>query len=293
MSLYAEEIRRIKNLMAQMGRGSKKALGQNFLVNAQKISHIIEAAKKENPATVIEVGPGLGALTIHLRENFSDLTLLEMDDQFAQYWKDQGCKVVHGDALKIDWNTLGLKNALLVSNLPYQISSRIVVERSVNPAGITAMVLMFQKEVAQRITAKHKNSEYGLLTVIAQTFWETEFFAELGPNDFYPPPKVASRVVLFRAKDASHLKDPVKFLKFVKLAFSQKRKFLKKSLLSLVPANKLEPVFAELGLSLMARPEEVSVEQFSQLFLKLGAQASQVSGDAASVRLVNDDEEEE
>jgi 16S rRNA (adenine1518-N6/adenine1519-N6)-dimethyltransferase len=269
MSLYLEEIRRIKNLMNQMDRGAKKALGQNFLVNSQKIAEIIAAAKEAQPQSVIEVGPGLGALTIHLKENFSDLTLLEMDDQFAKYWEDQGCKVVHGDALKIDWETLGLEKALLVSNLPYQISSRVVVERSVHPAGVESMVLMFQKEVAQRITAKHDNSEFGLLTVIAQTFWETKTLADLGPNDFFPPPKVASRVVLFKARDASHLTDPVKFLKFVKLAFSQKRKFLKKSLLSLAPANKLESVFAELGLSLMARPENVSVPQYAQLFLKL------------------------
>lgn len=269
MSLYGEEIRRIKDLMNQFGRGAKKALGQNFLVNSQKIAQIIEAAKKSNPESVIEVGPGLGALTIHLKEAFKNLTLLEMDDQFAEYWKSQGCEVVNGDALKVDWNTFGLKKATLVSNLPYQISSRLVVERSVDRAGIETMILMFQKEVAQRITAKHSTSEYGLLTVISQTFWTTEFFAELGPNDFFPPPKVASRVVIFRAKDTSWLAQPEAFLKFVKLAFSQKRKFLKKSLFAMVPADKLETVFAELDIPLTARPENVSVEKYAKLFLKI------------------------
>lgn len=270
MSLYAEEIKRIKNLLLQMDRGSKKALGQNFLVNSKKIEQIIGAAQALKPQSVVEVGPGLGALTLHLKETFPQIQLLELDDQFADYWEKQGCNVVRGDALQMDWHKLNLKEALLVSNLPYQISSRLVVERSVDLAGLKNMILMFQKEVAQRITAKPSTSEYGLLTVIAQTFWDAQTFADLGPNDFFPPPKVASRVVTFSAKEVPVLEGRRSaFLKFVKLAFSQKRKMLKKSLLTLVPANKLEAVYAELGIEMNARPENVTVAQYTPLFLKL------------------------
>lgn len=252
-----------------MDRDPKRSLGQNFLVNSQKIAQIIDEAKYLKPETVVEVGPGLGALTLHLKDTFPKLTLLEMDDLFVQYWRDQGCHVMAGDALQMNWQELGLKNALLVSNLPYQIAGRLVVDRSVDPAGLEAMILMFQKEVAQRITARHPSPDYSLLTVVAQTFWETKHFAELGPNDFYPPPKVASRVVVFRRRDASHLGDPQKFLDFIKLSFSQRRKFLKKSLLTWVTQNKLETAFAELALPLTVRPEEISVPKFQQLYLKL------------------------
>lgn len=269
MSLYAEEIQRIKKLLQVMGRSAKKSLGQNFLVNSQKINEILQEVSDQKPAMVVEVGPGLGALTLNLKENFSNLKLIEMDQQFIEYWQEQGCHVIAGDALKVDWQDLQLKNAVLVSNLPYQIAARLVVERSVEPAGIKAMVLMFQKEVAQRMIATHKRGDYGLISVIAQSFWQVRTLSDLGPNDFFPPPKVASRVVLFKEKIVEGREERQEFLEFIRLCFAQRRKMLKKSLLTKVSQNKLEASFEELGISLKARPEEISVESYWQLFRSL------------------------
>lgn len=268
-SLYADEIRRIKDLLELMGRGSKKSLGQNFLVNSGKISDIVSALERLNPQQVVEVGPGLGALTLSLKEKFPNLTLIEMDNQFAQYWRDQGCHVVHDDALQVDWSQLKLQNAALISNLPYQIGARLVVDRSVDPQGLNVMVLMFQKEVAKRITAKHDTGDYSLISVISQAFWQVNTLTELGPNDYFPPPQVASRVVVFKRKAVEPLQNAVGFLKFIKLSFSQKRKFLKKSLLTAVDEPKLEAVFAELGVDLKVRPEDVTVDTYIELYKKL------------------------
>jgi 16S rRNA (adenine1518-N6/adenine1519-N6)-dimethyltransferase len=264
-SLYADEIKRVKDLLELMGRGSKRSLGQNFLVNSMKIDQITNEDIRRKPATVVEVGPGLGALTLRLKETAPEFLLIEMDKQFATYWIDQGYKVLEDDALKVDWRGLDLKKALLVSNLPYQIGARLVVDRCVEPAGVETMVLMFQKEVGKRLTAQPRTEDYSLLTVMVQTFWKVSTFTDLGPNDYFPPPNVASRVVIFESKP-SPVVDRAAYLKFVKLSFSQKRKFLKKSLLNMVDETRLEAAFHDLDISLKARPEELSVDTFVKLF---------------------------
>lgn len=265
-SIYADEIKRVKDLLTLMGRGAKRSLGQNFLVNSQKIDFIIKQLQFNSFTTLVEVGPGLGALTLRLREIDPNTKLIEMDNQFADYWKGQGYDVIVADALHLDWQTLHLKDATLISNLPYQIAARLVIERSVNPAGVSAMILMFQKEVAQRLTAKPKTEDYSLLSVMAQSFWKLENLTELGPNDYFPPPKVASRVVIFRGKTEGLPHQPQRYLNFVKLSFSQKRKFLKKALSRQYGEDAVLKGFEQLGISPKARPEELDVLTFQRLY---------------------------
>jgi len=264
-SLYADEIKRVKDLLELMGRGSKRSLGQNFLINSKKIEQITGEVARRQPSIVVEVGPGLGALTLKLKATAKELLLIEMDAQFAEYWRSQGAKVLEDDALKVDWRGLDLKDALLVSNLPYQIGARLVIERCVEPAGVNTMILMFQKEVGKRLTAQPRTEDYSLLSVMVQTFWKVSNFSDLGPNDYFPPPKVASRVVIFEKKLAL-VADRAGYLSFVKQSFSQKRKFLKKSLTALAEAEKIDAAFEALGISPKARPEELSVDTFVKLF---------------------------
>ena len=268
-SIYAEEIKRVKDLLELMGRGAKKSLGQNFLVNSQKIDLIIKQLKMNNGASLVEVGPGLGALTLRLKEIDPQVQLIEMDNQFADYWKAQGFSVIVADALRLNWSSLNLQNATLISNLPYQIAARLVIERSVEPVGIESMILMFQKEVAQRLTAKYRTEHYSLLSVVAQSFWQLENLTELGPNDYFPPPKVASRVVIFRRRIKDLPLRPPEFLSFVKLSFSQKRKFLKKALGHRYGEDQVLQAFEKLNISLKARPEELEVLTFQRLYQML------------------------
>ena len=258
--------------LEKLGVAPKKSLGQNFLVNKGSIEKIIEAARRLEPSFLIEVGPGLGSLTEGLLTLECPLKILELDRVFAQYWRERQVDVVEGDALKWDWNLLKkTEETVLVSNLPYQISSSIVIERSVHNKTLKGMVLMFQKEVAERIAAKPRTEAYGLLSVIAQNFWNITWVLDAGARDFYPPPKIASRVLAFdpRFDYAGSKKD---FLKVVKAGFAQRRKFLISNLKVLGgSANDevLRGIFDALGLSHKVRAEELSVQQWRDLTHKI------------------------
>ena len=180
-------------------------------------------------------------------------------------------EVIAGDALQIEWGFA--RGRLLVSNLPYQISSSLVIERSLDSEPLVGMILMFQKEVAQRIAAEASNKEYGFLTVIAQNFWRIDLLCECAPRDYYPAPNVASRVLIFK-----NLNDPLdsrqrnEFLKFVKAGFSHRRKLLYNNLRGQYFSSRnlsedlLISAFEKSQISPKARAEELSPEKFRELF---------------------------
>ena len=156
------DIHSLKQKLEQLGIHPNKKLGQNFLINSEMCERIVESIKKYSASEIIEVGPGLGALTEQLieyaTENKIQLTLIELDQTFSKYWMEQGksrnIKVVTADALSLDWSELKLKpNSVLISNLPFQIAASLLIELSIQPCGVAYMVLMFQKEVGQRIAA--------------------------------------------------------------------------------------------------------------------------------------------
>ena len=267
---------RLKDVQEALGIAAKRSLGQNFLVSDHVIEKIIQKARALEAKNLIEVGPGPGALTFFLRQFPANFKVIELDRVLAQYWRDQGLDVTEADALKIDWQQFytvpGKK--VLVSNLPYQISSSLVIERSLDMNGLDHMVLMFQKEVAQRIAAKARSENYGMLTVMAQTFWKTETVTEAGPRDFDPPPNVASRVLAFTARPTVVLNAKA-YLNFVKSAFAQRRKLLKKNISSLcqqkgIADELLVTWLLAMGFTETVRAEELSPEQFVQLYLKFG-----------------------
>lgn len=261
--------------LQELGILAKRSLGQNFLVSDLVIQRIINQVKEFAPEELIEVGPGPGALTYFLRQMNVPLQLIELDSKIAAYWKEQGLEVLEEDALQLDWSRFFTgKKIVFVSNLPYQISSSIVIERSLEANGVEHMVLMFQKEVAQRIRAPAKNEHYGLLSVIAQVFWKTAMVTEAGPRDFDPPPRVASRVLSF-SRLPTEISNRKAFLTFVKTAFAQRRKLLKSNLSGLLKQKQLTEeqlvsLLAELGFKETARAEELSPQQFVTLFKKLG-----------------------
>jgi len=267
---------RLQEVQEALGIAAKKSLGQNFLVSDVVIERIIQKARSLKPEMLIEIGPGPGALTYFLRQMNCPLRVIELDHVLARYWREQGLDVTEADALQLDWEEFlrPSGNKVLVSNLPYQISSSIVIDRSLDREGLDHMVLMFQKEVAQRIAAKPRTENYGLLSVIAQTFWQTETVTEAGPRDFNPPPKVASRVLAFARKPSS-VQNPRAFLGFVKAAFAQRRKLLKKNLSCFyqqknVSEEALRAWLSEMGFPETARAEELSSEQFVSLYKKFG-----------------------
>ena len=254
--------------MEELGISPKKSLGQNFLVGKHVVLAITQAAKNLAPKSVVEIGPGLGAITEFLRQDFSDFQVLELDKKLCEYWREKQLRVLEGDALQCDWSALNLSEpACLVSNLPYQISSSIVIDRSIYPHKISSMILMFQKEVAERITASCDDDEYGLLSVIAQSFWKINKVCDAGPREFYPPPKIASRVLQFKALELSneyYKQKPEEYLKFVKQAFAQRRKMLTKNLN--ISKEVLSAHLQSLGFRDDVRAEKLSPKDFQKLF---------------------------
>ena len=257
-------VEKVKQHLLKLGGEPKRALGQNFLVSEHVIDKILKQVAEFKPEQIIEVGPGLGALTEGLRAITPNLDVIELDSAFASYWREQGVRVTEQDALQVDWDALVQgKKILFVSNLPYQISSSIVIERCLGQNSIYAMILMFQKEVAQRLMALPKTSQYGMLTVIAQASWNIRTLLEAGTKDFYPSPKIASRVLVFERKPLSC--DAALLLRVTKAAFAQRRKMLAKNLMALNSQTDWAKVLKDMGLSEKARAEEIKPEDYIQL----------------------------
>ena len=176
--------------MQEISHVAKKSLGQNFLVSDSVIDRILKQSEKFCSKGLIEIGPGLGALTDDLLKITKNYVAIEFDRGLSDYWSQKGLTVENVDALKYDWSKAPYP--LLVSNLPYQISSTLVVELSTIESPITHMVLMFQKEVAERIRANETSDHYGFLSVLAQMFWTIDKVCDASPRDFLPSPKIAS-----------------------------------------------------------------------------------------------------
>lgn len=246
---------------------AKKSLGQNFLISDGVINKIMAAVDDEKPKDVIEVGPGCGALTDLLSQKYKNLTLIELDHHLAEFWRSHHFHVIEADALQMEWNFSA--QHLLVSNLPYQISSSLVIDRSLDSVQLCAMILMFQKEVAQRIRAQQQTEHYGMLSVIAQEFWTIETICDAGSREFKPAPKVSSRVLKFIPRQ-SNISDKQQYLSFVKSCFQQRRRVLTTNIGSLnndqFDKNKLSPWLVQHKKNEKIRAEELSPVEINSLY---------------------------
>lgn len=259
---------RIKKSQSEIGFEHKRSLGQNFLVSDHVVDRIVKAASVFAPKTVIEVGPGLGSLTEDLVSICDHLTLIEMDRRLVEFWEEKKFQVIEADALQWSWDLRAyLKPVIFVSNLPYQISSSILIDRSVDEAPVSGMVLMFQKEVAQRIQASQTHEAYGFLSVIAQTFWSIDLVLEAGPRDFDPPPRVASRVLSFNPRQVQ-IKDRKKYLRFLKSCFLQPRKYMVSNLAHGLqqPKDKVTAILEKMQISSQIRADQLKIQDFLELY---------------------------
>lgn len=213
-----------------MGAKPLKSLGQNFLIDDQVIERIVNFEKLDFEKDLIEIGPGLGSLTRAIYNYHGKLPkLIELDRSFSNYWIEEGYEVYNQDALKFDWSTLD-KSTLLVSNLPYQISSRLILDLFVKNPPVDQMILMFQKEVGQRLRAYPEDKKtYGLTSVIAQLNWSMSVVTNVSPFAFFPKPDVDSQVLFFSKKDDFDV-DRKEFLSHLKKIFHSRRKKMRSSI---------------------------------------------------------------
>jgi 16S rRNA (adenine1518-N6/adenine1519-N6)-dimethyltransferase len=244
----------------------KKSLGQHFLKDESVLQKIAEAiGDLHRFKTVVEIGPGMGALTRYLLpQQHPQFFVVELDDRWAAHLSNvypplRG-KIIHEDFLTADLGFLQ-HPALVVGNFPYNISSQIVFRLIDEKNKVDEMTGMFQKEVALRIAAKHGSKDYGVLSVLTQAYYDCVYLFDVAPECFDPPPKVMSGIIQLKRKKEKTLScDEVFFKRVVKAAFNQRRKTMRNSLKELVSDKGIltHEVFN-------LRPEQISVQQFQEL----------------------------
>jgi 16S rRNA (adenine1518-N6/adenine1519-N6)-dimethyltransferase len=257
---------------------AKKSLGQNFLVDPGQQRRIIAALQPEAGDTVIEIGPGQGALTRHLVGTVARLVLIELDDALAAalsaaFADAPGVDVVHGDVLAVDLAELvpAIHEAKVVGNIPYNITTPIMfrlLERRFRPRRI---VLMVQREVADRVVAAAGTPEYGALSVGVRSVARVERLFHVGRRSFRPVPRVDSSVLLIEPFSPPPLREDEEadVRELTRVAFSWRRKQLQKILRAAphyaLSADQVRTVEDATGIDLGQRPERLEPEQFHQL----------------------------
>lgn len=255
---------------------AKKALGQNFLLDRNITDKIIRlslnAQGKEdfNSEFVFEVGPGPGGLTRSiLAQNPQKLTVIEMDNRCIAIMNELKKKVgdkleiINGDALKEDLSTKEQAPRHIISNLPYNISVPLLLSWLKNIEHFSSLTLMFQKEVADRITAPTCCKDYGRISILAQLLCKVDRLFDINPNCFVPAPKIWSSVLLFQPMhNGISLEEIAKIEKLTTMAFGQRRKMVRQSLKSI---SGIEEKFQKLGIPTTVRAEEITPLQYLAL----------------------------
>ena len=268
----------IKRIASRYGFVFKKGLGQNFLSSQSVLEKIADAAEIENEG-VIEIGPGFGVLTNELAKRAEKVLALEIDDRLIPILRDtlseyDNVKVINNDVLKTDIaelikNEFGDKRVSVAANLPYYITTPIITSLIENRLPLKNLVVMIQKEVADRITAQPGTKDYGAISVLCQFYTKPELVCNVGAELFVPPPKVDSAVVkmAFRDEPAVEVKDEKMFFRIVKAAFSQRRKTLLNCLAANFPINKsdLTNIVESVDIAPTRRGETLSLEEFAKL----------------------------
>lgn len=265
---------------------TKKRLGQNFLVNPNIIDFIIESANLSKDDIVIEIGAGAGFVTEQLVKHAEHVYAIELDEDAVeelQKIKADNLTIIHNDILKTDISELAKnKKVKIIANIPYYITSPIIAHllgeiddlNNKNRNSISEIIIMVQKEVAQRIVATEKSpsKQYGLLTMLSQFWAECEIIKIVGRKSFYPAPKVDSALVKMIVNDKPKLEldDYSHFKRVVKASFSQRRKNIKNCLLSggFLKEN-IQNALNKVGIEENTRGESVSIEKFGELSKEL------------------------
>jgi 16S rRNA (adenine1518-N6/adenine1519-N6)-dimethyltransferase len=263
----------IRRALASIGRRPRKRLGQHFLADPGVAQRIVDLAQLGGTETVVEIGPGLGALSDRLLQRAATLWLIEVDTDLAahlqaKYAEELHVRVVCSDVLSVDFVILlGTgRPAVVVANLPYNIATAVLAHLLEQPPGcFSRMVLMLQREVVERLCAVPGTKDYGALTVFTQFAARVRPALRVPPQAFVPPPKVDSEVVIVEPylQPPVDVHDPALLRRVVRAAFNQRRKQLANSLRSICT----DPVatLRAAGIDPTRRPETLSLGEFAAL----------------------------
>lgn len=276
---------RTKEIIAKHNFRFRKGLGQNFLVDGNYLAKIVEAAELNKNEVAVEIGPGIGTLTEALTEAAGWVIAVELDERLIPILEEtlkerDNVSIVLGDALKVDWSQV-LRERVperlqgsackVVANLPYYVTTPIITELLKDSFPFERMVVMVQKEVAERIVAAPGGKDYGSLSVYCQYYTEPRIAAVVPPAVFIPPPSVSSAIVVLKRREHSavQVESEDLFFRIVGAAFGQRRKTLLNALYGSggIPFSKdvLGEILQEAGIDPRRRGESLSIPEFARL----------------------------
>lgn len=272
---------RTQQILKKHGFTFKKSLGQNFLIDQNILNKIVSAAQLTEQSGVLEIGPGIGALTQRLAEHARKVAAVEIDQRLipilSELFADQDhVAIIHGDILQIDVKQLiseqfaDCASVHVVANLPYYITTPILLKLLEERHALSNIVVMIQKEVAERMAADPGGKEYGSLSIAVQYYCEPELVTLVPHTVFIPRPNVDSAVIRLkvRSEPPVSVKDEVHFFRVVKAAFAHRRKTIYNNLSSFTGKQNKERLSAALlaaGVDPSRRAETVSIEEFARI----------------------------
>lgn len=273
---------RTKEILKKHGFSFKKSLGQNFLIDTNILHNIVKTAELDSSQAVLEIGPGIGALTEHLARAAGKVVAIELDQRLLPILSEtlepySNVDVVHGDVLKVDLHQLfkekfaGFSKVHVVANLPYYVTSPILMRLLEEELPLGNIVVMMQKEVAERIAAGPGGKEYGALSIIAQYFAKPEIAIIVPHSVFIPQPNVDSAVLKMAVRQTPpvEVKDRKQFFHVIKSCFAQRRKTIFNNLLGTMfgkeRRDQLVEVLEKAEIDPSRRAETLSIEEFAKL----------------------------
>ncbi|AFS69201.1 MULTISPECIES: 16S rRNA (adenine(1518)-N(6)/adenine(1519)-N(6))-dimethyltransferase RsmA [Exiguobacterium] len=276
-------LHRTKEILAKHGFSFKKSLGQNFLIDLNVLGNIVGAANLTPDSGVLEIGPGIGSLTEQSAKQAKKVVALEIDQRLLPILEDSlapypHVKVIHGDALELDLETIvdqeftqqGITDLAVVANLPYYVTTPIIMRILEARTPFRTLIMMIQKEVAERIGAKPGTKAYGSLSIAIQYYAEAEVCFTVPKHVFIPAPNVDSAVIRLNIRKEPAVKtlDEKLFFEVTRASFAQRRKTILNNLSSHFGKAEKEAVEAalhEAGIDPRRRGETLSLQEFAQL----------------------------
>lgn len=252
-----------------------KSLGQNFLIDDSVLNDIVNGADVNGEDFIIEIGPGVGTLTSQLLNKAKKVTSIELDNDLIPILQQElgdhpNFSLIHKDALKVDFNEVigDEKSVKLVANLPYYVTTPIIVNLLKNKYNFKSLTIMIQKEVAERMDAEPNCKEYGSLSLLVQYYCDTKIIRKVAPSSFMPRPKVESIVIrLDRLEEPRvKVKDESLMFEIIRSSFNMRRKTLWNGVKNIgIDKDNLMKAFEEAGVDPKRRGETLSLQEFARL----------------------------
>ncbi|HEY5653152.1 MAG TPA: 16S rRNA (adenine(1518)-N(6)/adenine(1519)-N(6))-dimethyltransferase RsmA [Pontiella sp.] len=259
----------VRELLARLGHRPNKGLGQNYLIDANILDIIADTAEILPDESVLEIGPGLGALTERIIPKAKSVICIEKDPTMVKYLKSRlsDFTLIESDALDVNLEELFQGGITKVAaNLPYSVASRLMVDIAECSSRPKLMSLTIQKEVADRLCAPAGDKHYGVLSVLTGAFYENKLVKKISPTCFLPPPKVWSAIVSMKCRETPIIgeEEYPRFKKLVKTCFSQRRKQIG-TILRKTGLSSVDQLLSDAAIEHTERPEKIEIERWASL----------------------------